>query len=101
MNMAESATDPADKTKSKGTVGSESLNAPGRSNGGASRNFWPICSTTKSRTAGNILSGRKQRNMSIFWKVVNSKETSQDLPKIWAFNPYSESCLAISFDAAR
>ncbi|CEP00525.1 hypothetical protein PBRA_001579 [Plasmodiophora brassicae] len=69
-------TDPGDRMNMRGIVGSESRNAAPRSNGGASTNRCPRRSPTKSRTAGNTLSGRRQRSINIFWNESSAVPTS-------------------------
>mmetsp|Transcript_54616 Transcript_54616/g.129031 ORF Transcript_54616/g.129031 Transcript_54616/m.129031 type:complete len:271 (-) Transcript_54616:191-1003(-) len=59
---------PGERMKMRGDVTLESLYAEPRSKGGGSTNLAPICSTTRSCTAGTTRSGRTQRRRSKRWK---------------------------------
>mmetsp|Transcript_44740 Transcript_44740/g.71815 ORF Transcript_44740/g.71815 Transcript_44740/m.71815 type:complete len:241 (-) Transcript_44740:1201-1923(-) len=74
FNSAVVGSDPGDNTKSNGVVALDSAYEPGRSNGGGSVNFRPMVDSTKSFTAGRILSGRKHRRSRSCWNGVGSFE---------------------------
>jgi hypothetical protein len=58
---------PGDKMKMRGEQHWESLNDPGKSNGGGSMNFLPILCVMNSWAVGKILSGRRHLTTSIRW----------------------------------